>query len=107
MNTGAMTERVALQSPTRTADGVGGFAVTWNTTSTIWASVEPLRGKEQLEAMQLEGSNFFKVTLRNDITISLDDRFVWSGINLNIREAPITPRTSLFRTLIVEAGVAV
>ena len=106
MNSGRMTERVAIQTPTRVADGIGGFTVVWNTVNTVWATVEPLKGREQLQAMQLEASNLFRLVVRNDVSISPDQRLLWTGIVLNIREAPITPRHQLFRTIIAEAGVA-
>ena len=105
-HTGAMTERVAIQTQARTADGIGGFTIVWNTVSSVWAKVEPLKGMEQLAAMQLQASNLFKVTIRNDITINPDQRLLWGNIALNIREAPHTPRTQMFKTLIAEAGVA-
>ena len=65
---------------------------------------------ERLAAMQVQASNLYKVTMRNEgAPIDPAWRLVWiTGANavLNIREAPVTPRGNLFREIVVEAGVA-
>jgi len=107
--TGRLRERVRIEREVRTADGGGGASLSWQTVATLWAAIEPLRGREQLEAMKLEASNLYKVTLRNPgPTITADMRLVWlTGDNeeLNIREAPRVPKHQLFRVLMAEGGV--
>lgn len=109
MTAGALTERIRFEKETRTADGGGGSSLAWTTVADRWASVEPLKGREQLEAMKLEAANLFRVTIRNDQAVDPAWRITWlTGGNavLNIRECPTTPRRALYRVLVAEAGVA-
>ena len=106
---GRLRERVRVEAEVRSPDGGGGFSFSWEAVATLWASVEPLKGVERLQAMQLQGSNLFKVTLRNDgPAVDPAHRLVWltgGNVVLNIREAPVTPRDNLFREIVAEAGV--
>lgn len=106
---GKLAERIRFDQETRVADGGGGSSITWASQGERWASVEPLRGREQLEAMKLEASSLYKVTIRNDFAVNPAWRITWltgGNTTLNIRECPVTPRTELYRVLIAEAGVA-
>jgi head-tail adaptor len=107
---GKLRERVRIERETRTPDGGGGFTVGWLTVAVRWAAVEPLKGLERLQAMQLEAANLYKVTLRNECPeITAANRLVWitgGGLALNIRDAAVTGRGEPFRVLIAEAGVA-
>lgn len=70
MTLGAMRERLALQSPTRTADSQGGAAVTWATVDTVWASLVSARAQaEQLrsEAVTAGVDYTFRVRVRADV----------------------------------------
>jgi SPP1 family predicted phage head-tail adaptor len=61
---GALRDRVTLESPSRTADGGGGAAVTWTTVAEVWAAVRPITGAERLEADQIAGRITHEVWLR-------------------------------------------
>ena len=109
MPAGKLTERVRFEREQRTSDGGGGSTLSWIAVAVRWAMVEPLKGREQLEAMKVEASNLYRVTLRNDFVVDPSWRLVWitgGGLVLNIREAPTTPRAELYRHLVAEAGVA-
>ena len=107
---GRMRERVRIEREARTSDNAGGAVLTWTTVAVLWAAVEPLKGTERMQAMQMEASNLYKITLRNPgPAFTAADRLVWlTGGNavLNIREAPTTPRYNLFREVVAELGVA-
>ena len=110
MQAGRLTERVRFDREIRAPDGGGGAATSWEEVFTKWARVDPLRGREQLEAMKLQASNLYRVTLRNDYAVDAAWRIVWlTGglLVLNIREMPPTSPREFARFLIVEAGVAV
>ncbi len=49
MQAGNLRERVTLQQKTVTRDAYGAEVITWTDIATVWASVEPLRGREFLE----------------------------------------------------------
>lgn len=105
---GRLTERVRFDREVRLPDGGGGYELGWEPVFTKWAQVEPLKGREALEAMKLEASSLYKVTLRSDYDVNPAWRLVWvTGGNLvmNVREAqPVTSR-AMVRVLIAQAGV--
>lgn len=82
---GAMSERVTLQSPVRTADGAGGAAVTWNEGASVWAKVEMLGGGETPMAERLEARARVRVTIRHRPGVTAEMRAVWQGRALDIR----------------------
>lgn len=46
-------KRITLQRAIQAEDGVGGTITTWTDLGTVWASVEPIGGREALRAGQL------------------------------------------------------
>lgn len=107
MNAGRLTERVTIEAEVRTPDDAGGATLTWSAVATVWAAVEPLKGREQVEAMKLESSNLYRVAVRNHVAVTAANRLMWRGHVLNIREVPPTRPIELFRVLVAELGVAV
>lgn len=70
MRTGRMRRQVMLRSNTRTPDGMGGYSETPSDVPGIWARVEPLEGRELLQAMQIgmQRPHQFTMRYRSDIT---------------------------------------
>lgn len=64
MRIGDLRHRIKLQTAARVSDGAGGYTVTWTDTATIWASVEPVSGREPYAANQLQGQVSHKVLIR-------------------------------------------
>ena len=62
---GALRERLTLQSPSRTADGGGGAAVTWETVVELWAHVRPISGDERLRHDAVAGRVTHEVWIRH------------------------------------------
>tara|TARA_R100001244_G_scaffold130912_1_gene103490 strand:- start:310 stop:636 length:327 start_codon:yes stop_codon:yes gene_type:complete len=106
VSAGQLDQRVAIQTEARVSDGVGGYEVTWSTTATVWAMVKPVRGREQMEAQQLQASAMYRITIRNR-AVSAAQRIVWRGLTLNIREAPDPGGRAMYREILAEEGVAV
>lgn len=50
MRAGKLRHRITLQSPAVTRDEFGAEVQTWADERTVWAQVEPLSGREYLEA---------------------------------------------------------
>jgi SPP1 family predicted phage head-tail adaptor len=50
MRAGKLRHRLTLQSPTVTRDSYGAETIAWTDERTVWGSVEPLEGREYLEA---------------------------------------------------------
>lgn len=64
MRFGLMQTRVKLQSPVRTPDGQGGYALTFKDEAEVWAQVTALGGREYLVAQQLGISLPMNVSIR-------------------------------------------
>lgn len=50
MFAGELRHYVTIQTPIVTQDTAGGQVLTWTPTAYVWAAIEPLKGKEFLEA---------------------------------------------------------
>lgn len=64
MRIGDLCHRIKLQTGTRTSDGAGGSTISWADTATVWASVEPVTGREPYAANQLQGQVSHKIQIR-------------------------------------------
>ena len=52
MQAGKLRHRVTIQDKTVARDAYNGEVITWTTVTTVWAAVEPLNGREFLEAQR-------------------------------------------------------
>ena len=57
--------RVSFEQETRVADGGGGWLSSWSVERSCWGRVEPLRGRELLQAQQLQHAVSHKITIRH------------------------------------------
>lgn len=64
MQAGRLKKRVTVQSKAATRDEYGAEVITWQTYMSGWASVEPLRGREYLEARQAQADVDMRVRMR-------------------------------------------
>lgn len=64
MNAGKLRHRVTIQSPVEVQSGTGDPVVTWQDVATVWAMVEPLRGREYLAAKQTVSEIEVRVVIR-------------------------------------------
>ena len=70
MQAGRLRHSVIVQSPGGTRDAVGDVIDSWTSVATVWASVEPLSGREALIAAQLHASTTHKITIRWDTSLA-------------------------------------
>jgi|688.fasta_scaffold171439_2 SPP1 family predicted phage head-tail adaptor len=103
---GKMRERVTLQQESNTADGYGGQVLAWSDVATVWAKVEPLSGREQIEADKLQGVVNTRITIRYCSDVVPGMRLVWNSINFNIRAVICEEERDRFLQLTCERGVA-
>ena len=64
MRAGFLRHRLALKAKSVSRDSFGEEDVTWATTATVWGSVEPLRGREYMEAKQGQADVSHRVVIR-------------------------------------------
>ena len=61
---GNLRHRITLQKPVIIRDSIGQELEEWQDVATVWASVEPLSGKEYFNAQQTNSEVSTKITIR-------------------------------------------
>jgi len=64
MRAGQLRHQVVIEQPTTSSDGYGDEIAGWTTFATVWASVEPIRGKEYFMAKDASQEESHQVTHR-------------------------------------------
>lgn len=64
MNIGKMRHRITIEQKTKVSDGAGGYTESWVPFVTVWASIDPVSGKEFFEAQQTQSSVSHKIRIR-------------------------------------------
>ncbi|HUW31463.1 MAG TPA: phage head closure protein [Planctomycetota bacterium] len=72
LQAGKLNHRVAIQSSTSTQGATGEPTKAWATDATVWASVEPIAGREYFAAQQVAADVTHRVRMRyrSDVTIT-------------------------------------
>ncbi len=67
---GNLRHRITLQKPVIIKDSIGQEVEEWREVATVWASVEPLSGKEYFNAQQVNSEISNKIIIRyiNDLS---------------------------------------
>lgn len=89
MGAGPLRHRVAIQRATNTRDEYGQPVASWSTVATRWMSIEPLTGREAVEAQQINPKLSHRVTMRYDATadVTPGDRLLWGSRVFHIESA--------------------
>lgn len=77
--------RVVIQEAQEAADSYGQAVVTWTTFATVWASVEPLQGREFFNAEQQQAEVTTRIRIRYLAGVTAKMRVNWGGRLYNIR----------------------
>ena len=65
MNTGRLNMRVSIERLSQELDPVYGAPVdTWIPTYSVWAAIEPLQGREFMQAMMVHAERTVRITTR-------------------------------------------
>jgi len=91
LSAGELNKRITLQAKSVEDNSIGGYTETWNDLATVWASVEPLQGKELLQAQQMNSVVSTKIKIRYRKGITSDMRISYGGKYYNIKGNPINP----------------
>ncbi len=62
---GFLRHRIEIQAESQAVDSAGEPRPGWSTEATVWASVEPLVGRELIVAQQIKAETSHKVTMRH------------------------------------------
>jgi SPP1 family predicted phage head-tail adaptor len=86
---GDFRHRVDIQYPTLTPNSIGERVRAWATKATVWARVEPIRGRERMDAMQVQQEMSHRVVIRGGtVTVLPTDRIRFGTRILNIVAPP-------------------
>lgn len=106
---GDLRRRATIEQETRSADGGGGFAMTWTTLCTVAAKVWPVTAREQLNAEHLESRIDTLIVVRwssTTATITPGMRARVDGIAYQIRGAIDPQSRREWIELTCQSGVA-
>jgi len=86
MRAGMLRHRLALQSYTATQNEFGEEVKAWATQRTVWGSVEPLTGREYLEARATTQTVTHRIRIRHqpDLTVTPTWRVSWDGRTFDV-----------------------
>jgi SPP1 family predicted phage head-tail adaptor len=86
---GRLQHIITIQSKAKTTDAYGGTIDTWSNLATVWASVEPLMGREMMaaQAAQSEITTRFRIRYLDGVDSTM--RIVHKGVNYDIQAPPI------------------
>lgn len=76
---------MSIQSATETRNGYGEAVKTWSTVTTVWASVEPLRGRELFDAEQVQSEISHRVRVRYSGSVTPQNRLLFGSRVLEIQ----------------------
>lgn len=65
MRAGKLRHRLDVQVPAEGRGTTGGVTTSWSTEATVSASIEPLSGREQITALQVQSRITHRITLRH------------------------------------------
>ena len=81
MRAGRLRHRVTIQEKSVSQNSFGEEVITWTDVKTVWASIEPLRGREYIELRQAQADVTTRIRMRH-----------WPG---NSQASGITPSMRL------------
>jgi len=103
---GRLRHRLTLEQEMPSADGGGGYALAWTTVATLWAAIEPIAGREQLQAMQLASPVTHRVIIRHRPGVGAGMRARLGSRLFNIRAVIDRDERRRYLDLLCEEGVA-
>ncbi len=74
MRAGNLRQRVAIQNYTETRDAMGHPIQSYSTVATVYAAVEPIKGREFFAAEQVQSDTDVRIRMRYRDDITIDTR---------------------------------
>ncbi len=83
--TGKMDKKVSIQKYTETSTAEGTPILTWAEENKMWARINPISGKERIEADRVEANITHRITMDfYSPGLTPKDRIVWNSRNFHI-----------------------
>ncbi len=89
MQAGRLNQLITLQQPSTSSDALGQRVEAWTDVDTVWASAQPVRGREFFAAGQMQSEASVKFTLRYRADVVGTMRVLWRGVPHAIVAEPI------------------
>ena len=93
MNAQDLNKRITLQQKAVTRAANGEEIVTWSDALSVWAKVEPIRGREFFAAAQMQGAVDYRVTIRYRSGIDRTMRVKFGSDILDMVAEPINVKS--------------
>lgn len=79
-----MRHYVEIQAATRTNDGEGGVSVSWGTSATVAASVDPIKAIQQFNYKSVNVDATHLIRIRGEITVDEKNIIKWGSRTFEI-----------------------
>jgi len=89
LNAGALDQRVTIQARSTVQDARGQVLDAWVDVATVWARVQPRRGRDFFAAAQDQATFDCTVWIRHRADITAAHRLLWKGQPLSIEGQPV------------------
>lgn len=104
MRLGPLRQRVNIQARSATVDAFGQESETWATVATVWASVEPLSGRELLAAQQVQGETTHRIRMRYQAGVTTSSRLLFNLRPFDVRSVINKNEAGAFLELLCTEG---
>lgn len=84
MNPGKYNKVITLQSKTSTTDAYGGPVDSWADVATVWARVQPIKGREMIAAQAAQSETAVRFYTRYQDNLTTAMRIIYAGKNYDI-----------------------
>ena len=91
MNPGVLRHRITFLHMVEKENEVGDTVFVEEPFKTVWASVEPLRGRDYFEARKIQSEATHKITIRYLPGVTPDMKIEFKGRMFEIEGPPINP----------------
>lgn len=103
---GELDKRVIIRREVETPDGYGGFELTTQDITTVWAKVTRKAGRESFDSDRVQASASCSFVIRYRSDLSEKDRLVFAGVEYNIISGLDQGGRDLYLEIEAERGVA-
>ena len=87
MKAGRLDKRLEIEQPISTQDASGSPVISWLAVGTVWASIEPIKGREALTSNQVIGTMDARIRIRQHPLLAAINpkwRCKYNGVIFNI-----------------------
>lgn len=91
MNPGKLRHRITFLRKVKEKNEVGDTVLVERPWKTVWASVEPLKGREYFEARKIQSEATHKIIIRYLTGVTPDMKIEFKGRIFDIEGPPINP----------------